>query len=98
MTIHLAVGEGCSNRLGNPIMDCKSDEICASAKRRNWMKGLSSLGIEGREGGVGVDVVAVEGSVDVFVSGRRFDVSSDGTGAIFVREQITVAEKAALAG
>ena len=52
------------------------------------MNGLSWLEIEGREGGVGAHVVAFAGSVDVVVSGRRFGVSSDGTGAIFANEQV----------
>jgi hypothetical protein len=52
------------------------------------MSGLSWLEMEGRVGGVGADVVAFEGSVDVVVSGRRFGVSSDGTGAIFADEQV----------
>jgi hypothetical protein len=102
MTIHLAVGEGRSNRLGNPMMDCSSDDICESAKRRNWIKGLSSLEIEDREGGVVVDavvdVVALDVSEGGCVSGQPFVVCSDGTGAIFASEQINVADKAALAG
>lgn len=80
------------------MMDCSSDEIWESAKRRNWTKGLSSLEMEDRDGGVVVDAVAFDVSLDGCVSGRRLDVPSDGTGAIFASEQITVAEKAALAG
>jgi hypothetical protein len=62
------------------------------------MKGLSSLEIEDRDGGVAVDAVAFDVSPDGCVSGRWLDVSSDGSGAIFASEQITVADKAALAG
>jgi hypothetical protein len=62
------------------------------------MKGLSSLEIEDRDGGVVVDAVAFDVSVAAFASEWRFEVSSDGTGAIFASEQITVADKAALAG
>jgi len=98
MTIHLAVGEGRSKRLGRPMTDCSSDEICESAKRRNWTKGLSSLEFEKRDGGVVAGGVAVDVSVEGFVLEGRFDVSSDGTGAIFASEQIKVADKAALAG
>ena len=80
------------------MTDCKSDEICESAKRRNWMKGLSSSEFDERDGGVTVDAVALDVSFELFVSERRFDESSDGTGAIFASEQIKVADKAALAG
>jgi hypothetical protein len=80
------------------MTDCSSDEICESAKRRNWTKGLSSLEFEHRGGGVVADGVAVDVSVEGFVVEGRFDVPSDGTGAIFISEQIKVADKAALAG
>lgn len=80
------------------MTDCSSDEICESAKRRNWTKGLSLLEFENRGGGVAADDVAVDVSVEGFVLGGRVDVSSDGTGAIFASEQIKVADKAALAG
>ena len=80
------------------MTDCSSDEICESAKRRNWTKGLSSLECENRDGGVVADGVAVDVSVEGFVLEGRCDVSSDGTGAIFTSVQIKVADNAALAG
>ena len=80
------------------MTDCNSAEICESAKRRNWTKGLSSLKFGDRDGGAVADAVSLEVSLEVFVSERRLEESSDGTGAIFIREQIKVADKAALAG
>ena len=97
MTTHRAVGEGRSRKLGSPITDWSSDEICESAKRRNWTKGLS-LKFDDRDGGVVLDAVAFDVSLEAFVSQRPLEESSDGTGDIFASVQINVAEKAALAG
>jgi hypothetical protein len=42
--------------------------------------------------------MALDVSLEVFISVWRLDESSDGTRAIFASEQIKVADKAALAG